>query len=136
MKSNIFKRIWLIMLAVGPGIFCIGYTIGTGSVTSMAKAGSEFGMQLLWVLFLSVLFSWVLMEAYGRYAVVTGETAMHSIRRKIRYGNILAIIIITGIVMAQWTCLSGILGLTSNALFELFHLFFPSDNQGNYLAVL
>jgi len=58
-KSSIFKNIWLIMLSVGPGIFCIGYTIGTGSVTSMAKAGSEFGMQLLWVLFLSVLFSWV-----------------------------------------------------------------------------
>ncbi len=136
MKSNIFKRIWLIMLAVGPGIFCIGYTIGTGSVTSMIKAGSEFGMQLLWVLFLSVLFSWVLMEAYGRYAVVTGETAMHSIRGKIRYGNILAILIIIGVVLAQWTCLSGILGLTSNALFELFRLFFPSDNTGNYLAVL
>jgi len=124
------------MLAVGPGIFCIGYTIGTGSVTSMIKAGSEFGMQLLWVLFLSVLFSWVLMEAYGRYAVVTGETAMHSIRGKIRYGNILAILIIIGVVLAQWTCLSGILGLTSNALFELFRLFFSSDNTGNYLAVL
>ncbi len=45
------------MLSIGPGIFCIGYTIGTGSVTSMAKAGSEFGMQLLWVLSLSVFFA-------------------------------------------------------------------------------
>src|SRR4030042_5545796 len=107
-KSSVLKKIWLIMLSVGPGIFCIGYTIGTGSVTSMAKAGSEFGMQLLWVLFLSVLFAWVLMEAYGRYAVVTGETAMNRIRREIRYGNILAIIIIVGVVIAQWTCLSGI----------------------------
>jgi len=135
-KISIFKQIWLIILSVGPGIFCIGYTIGTGSVTSMAKAGSEFGMQLLWVLFLSVLFSWVLMEAYGRYAVVTGETAMNSIRREIRYGNILAIIIIVGVVTAQWTCLSGILGLTSNMLFELFHLFFPETKPENYWAVL
>jgi len=136
MKISIFKRIWLLMLAVGPGIFCIGYTIGTGSVTSMAKAGSEFGMQLLWVLFLSVFFSWILMEAFGRYAVVTGDTAMHSVRKKIRYGNILAIIIIIGVVLAQWTCLSGILGLTSNALFELFLLFFPSDNHQSYWPVL
>jgi len=124
------------MLSVGPGIFCIGYTIGTGSVTSMAKAGSEFGMQLLWVLFLSVLFAWVLMEAYGRYAVVTGDSAMHSVKNKIKYGNILAIVIIIGVVTAQWTCLSGILGLTSNALFELFHLFFPKTNSENYWAVL
>ncbi len=70
-KKSIPKRIWYMMLAVGPGIFAIGYTIGTGSVTSMAKAGSEFGTQLMWVLALSVLFSWVMMEAYGRYAVVT-----------------------------------------------------------------
>jgi len=135
MKS-IFKRIWLILLSVGPGIFCIGYTIGTGSVTSMAKAGSEFGMQLLWVLFLSVLFSWVLMEAYGRYAVVTGETALFSIRRKIKHGNILAILIIIGVVTAQWTCLSGILGLTSAMLYELIHMFIPKLSPENYWAVL
>ena len=42
----------------------------------MAKACSEFGMQLLWVLVLSVLFAWILMKAYGRYAVVTGKTAI------------------------------------------------------------
>lgn len=135
-RSSILKRIWLIMLSVGPGIFCIGYTIGTGSVTSMAKAGSEFGMQLLWVLFLSVLFSWVLMEAFGRYAVVTGNTAMHSIKRKIKNGNILAIVIIIGVVTAQWTCLSGILGLTSNMLYEIIHLFFPQVRPENYWAVL
>jgi len=135
-RSSVFKRIWLLLLSVGPGIFCIGYTIGTGSVTSMAKAGSDFGMQLLWVLFLSVLFSWVLMEAYGRYAVITGETALYSIRKKIRYGNILAIIIIVGVVTAQWTCLSGILGLTANMLYELIHMFFPSIRSENYWIVL
>jgi manganese transport protein len=124
------------MLSIGPGIFCIGYTIGTGSVTSMAKAGSEFGMQLLWVLSLSVFFAWVLMEAYGRYAVVTGDSAIHSIRKKIKFGKPLAIIIVTGVVAAQWTALSGLLGLTSNALFELFHLFFPGTKPENYWAVL
>ncbi len=124
------------MLSIGPGIFCIGYTIGTGSVTSMAKAGSEFGMQLLWVLTLSVFFAWILMEAYGRYAVVAGESAMHGARKNIKYGNILAIIIIIGIVAAQWSALSGIRGLTSNALFELFHLIFPDTRPENYWAVL
>lgn len=132
---SIFKHIWSFLLSVGPGLFCIGYTIGTGSVTSMAKAGSDFGMQLLWVLLLSVLFSWVLMEAYGRYAVVTGDTAMHSIRKKIRFGNVLVLIIMVGVVIAQWTCLSGILGLTSNMIYELFRMFFPGSSD-NYWAIL
>ena len=72
------------MLSVGPGIFCIGYTIGTGSVTAMTKAGSQFGMKLLWVLVLSCLFSWVLMEAYGRFAIVTGETALFAFKTRFR----------------------------------------------------
>jgi manganese transport protein len=135
-KPTILKRIWLMMLAIGPGIFCIGYTIGTGSVTAMAKAGSEFGMKLLWVLVLSVLFAWILMEAYGRYAVVTGETAIHSFRKKIRHGKILAIIIVIGIVVGQWNSLTGILGLSANAIYELVHLFFPATASENYWVVL
>jgi Mn2+/Fe2+ NRAMP family transporter len=78
------NRIIKLLLAVGPGIFAIGYTVGTGSVTSMAKAGSDFGMQLLWVLALSCLFSWLLMEAAGRYALVTGDTAVHGCRHHLR----------------------------------------------------
>jgi len=136
MKTKFLKRIWLLLLSVGPGIFCIGYTIGTGSVTSMAKAGSEFGTQLLWVLVISVFFAWLLMEAYGRYAVVTGETAIHSIRKKIKYGNILAIFIVTGVVIGQWNSLSGILGLSANAIYELIQLFFPGAVSGNYWVVL
>lgn len=135
-RISILKKIWLTLLAIGPGIFCVGYTIGTGSVTSMAKAGSDYGMQLLWVLVLSVLFAWVLMEAYGRYAVVTGETAIHSFRKKIRHGKILAVIIVIGIVVGQWNSLTGILGLSANAIYELIHLFFPATAPENYWIVL
>ncbi|NLN31089.1 MAG: Nramp family divalent metal transporter [Bacteroidales bacterium] len=124
------------LLAIGPGIFCIGYTIGTGSVTSMAKAGSDFGMQLLWVLALSVLFAWLLMEAYGRYAVITGGTAIHSYRRKFKYGKLLASIVVVGVVIGQWNSLTGILGLSANALYELIHLFLPNTPAENYWVVL
>ena len=66
-KKSLLKKIILIVLGFGPGIFAIGYTIGTGSVTSMLVAGSTYGMQLLWVLFLSCLFSGILMFAYGNF---------------------------------------------------------------------
>ena len=136
MKINIFKRIWLLLLSVGPGIFCIGYTIGTGSVTSMIKAGSQYGMQLLWVLFLSTFFAWVLMESYGRFAAVTGQTSINAFRKYLKWGRFWAILTIIGVVMGQWSALSGILGLTSNAIYEVMRMFFPGINEDNYWAVL
>ena len=105
---NIFKRIYLLLLAIGPGFFAIGYTIGTGSVTSMVIAGSQYGMQMLWVLFLSCLFSWVLMEAYGRYSLVTGETALFGFRKHLKFGRAIAILIIIGVTFGQWNSLIGI----------------------------
>jgi manganese transport protein len=55
-KKSLLKKIITLLLGFGPGIFAIGYTIGTGSVTSMIVAGSKFGMQLLWVLLWSCFF--------------------------------------------------------------------------------
>ncbi len=135
-KNNLLKKLWLLLLSVGPGIFCIGYTIGTGSVTSMIKAGSQYGVQLLWVLFLSAFFAWILMEAFGRFAAVTGNTAIQSFKTNLRWGKFWAILTIIGVVMGQWSALSGILGLTSNALYEVTRLFFPTLNENNYWAVL
>ncbi|MBN1345091.1 MAG: Nramp family divalent metal transporter [Phycisphaerae bacterium] len=135
-RVSLAKRAWLILLTVGPGIFCIGYTIGTGSVTSMATSGSKYGMQLLWVLALSCLFSWVLMEAYGRYAVVTGGTSIHSVKTKVRFGKPLSILMMVGVITGQWCCLSGLVGLSSHAIYEAVRLFIPALTPESYWAVL
>ena len=110
------------LAVVGPGIFAIGYTIGTGSVTSMAKAGADYGLGLLWVLALSCLFSGVLMSAYGRFAVATGETALHGMVRFMPFGKVVAALVFLGVVMGQYTCLGGIMILTSGAIKEAFGL--------------
>ncbi len=130
------KKIMAFLLSIGPGIFCIGYTIGTGSVTSMSKAGSLYGSQLLWVLSLSCLFSWTLMEAYGRYAVVTGRTAVNSFKTELKFGKPLAIALVVGIVIGQWNSLSGIVGLSSSAFYEITRLLAPSLPEENYWVVL
>jgi Mn2+/Fe2+ NRAMP family transporter len=133
---NLLKRIWALLLVVGPGIFCIGYTIGTGSVTSMVKAGSLFGMRLLWVLLLSCLFSWVLMEAFGRFSLVANDTAIHGFRRRLPAGPALAVIVTAGIVVAQLNSLTGILGLSSAALFEVVQVAAPSTAGHQYSGTL
>ena len=111
MRINIFKRILILLLSVGPGIFCIGYTIGTGSVTSIIKSGSQYGLQFIWVLFLSAFFAWILMESFGRFAAVTGNTAINNFKNKLKWGKLWAILTIIGGVMGQWSALSCILGL-------------------------
>ncbi|HQQ91173.1 MAG TPA: Nramp family divalent metal transporter [Kiritimatiellia bacterium] len=125
-----------LLAIIGPGIFAIGYTIGTGSVTSMAKAGSQYGLQLVWVLFLSCLFSGVLMEAYGRMAAVTGDTALHAVKRHLPFGRTLAILILIGVVTAQYTCLGGILTLSSGAIYETLGLFVRSLPKESYAGTL
>lgn len=118
-NTSFLKTILTYILAFGPGIFAIGYTIGTGSVTSMIVAGSKFGMQLTWVLFLSCLFSGLLMFAYGKYALVSGETALYGFKKHLKFGKAIAILIIIGVSFGQWNSLMGILGISSNLIFEI-----------------
>jgi Mn2+/Fe2+ NRAMP family transporter len=135
-KKSILKRIARIILGFGPGIFAIGYTIGTGNVTSMIVAGSKFGMQLLWVLLLSCLFSGILMFAYGNYALITGETALYGFKKHLKFGKAMAILIIIGITFGQWNSLMGILGISSNIIFEILAINFEGLIAYQYETVL
>ncbi|MEX1381927.1 Nramp family divalent metal transporter [Lutibacter sp.] len=135
-KNSIIKKIIALVLGFGPGIFAIGYTIGTGSVTSMIVAGSTYGMQLLWVLLLSCIFSGVLMFAYGNYALISGETALYGFKKHIKGGKILAILIIVGISFGQWNSLMGILGISANMLFEILVMNFEGLQPYKYETVL
>lgn len=124
------------LLSFGPAFLAIGYTIGTGSVTAMIVAGSTFGMQLLWVLMLSCLFSGVLIYAYGNFSLVTGETALYSFKKHLRFGKPIAILIIIGVSFGQWNSLMGILGISANILFEMIAMYFPSVIPHKYAVVL
>ncbi|MEO0471149.1 MAG: Nramp family divalent metal transporter [Bacteroidota bacterium] len=130
------KKILNFLLAFGPGIFAIGYTIGTGSVTSMIVAGNSFGMDLLWVLFFSCLFSGVLIYVSGNYYLSTGETALYAVRNHLPAGKILAIAIIIAVGIGQWNSLIGILGITSNVIFEILLINFPGLAGQKYWVVL
>lgn len=72
---------WLALIL--PGLFLLGFNIGTGSVTSMAKAGAEHGMTLLWTIVASCLCTFFMINLYGRYTIVTGETALQAFKKHI-----------------------------------------------------
>jgi len=135
-NKSFLKKIIALVLAFGPGIFAIGYTIGTGSVTSMIVAGSTFGMQLLWVLLLSCFFSGILIYVYGNYALISGETALFAFKKHLKWGKLIAILIIVGISFGQWNSLMGIMGISANIIYEIFAIYFPSIVQYKYESVI
>lgn len=135
--KDLLKRILRVVALVGPGLFCLGFTIGTGSVTSMVKSGSVYGTDLLWVLAISAFFTWVMTEAYGRFGIMTGDTAIHGIKTRLKGGKVWAIILIIGLVVSQWISLSSILNITSNAVTEVLYMCIPGlPESAGYWIVL
>ena len=116
--KRLLKRILIGMSAIGPGLFLIGYNIGTGSVTTMAKVGAEHGMTLTWALVLSCIFTYVLMVAYGKTTLVTGKTALSTIKTNFKYGNVLAIYILIALIIGEILALMGIFGIVSDLIQE------------------
>ncbi|PHI19811.1 iron transporter [Lewinellaceae bacterium SD302] len=135
-SPSFIAKVLALVLAFGPGIFAIGYTIGTGSVTSMIVAGSRFGMQLLWVLLLSCFFSGVLIYVFGKFSLLTGETALFAFRKHLKYGKLLALLILISVSFGQWNSLMGILGISSNIIYEIFALNYPDLLPYRYQIVL
>lgn len=124
MKIKKLKKITIAFAAVGPGLFLIGYNIGTGSVTTMAKTGAEHGMELFWALVLSCIFTFVLMVAYGKVTLVSGKTALNNIKQEFRYGWVLALYILIALIIGELLALMGIMGIVADLVQEAVRLMF------------
>lgn len=119
-KKSIWGRIGNSLSSIGPGLFLVGYSIGTGSVIAMASAGSRYGMSFLWALALSCIFSFFLLEAYGRYAIVTGEGALYGYKQHFeKFGKPVALITLVGLVVVEILALIGIMGVVCDLMHEI-----------------
>ena len=99
-----------------PGIFLLGFNIGTGSVTSMAKAGASYGMDLLWTILASCLATYFMINLYGRYTLVTGETALQAFRKHVHPG--FAIFFIVALTAGVSGSVMGVMGIVAEICFE------------------
>ena len=102
------QRLLAFISSITPGLFMIGYVIGTGSVTTMAVAGARHGMSLTWALLLSCLFTAVLMIAISRLTIISGETLMYNFRTLIHPSATIFIV-----VALMVTVISSIMGVTA-----------------------
>ncbi len=126
--KKIKKKILLGLSLIGPGLFLIGYNIGTGSITTMGMAGAQYGMSLLWALILSGIFTYILMVAFGHLTLVSGNTALHNFKTEIKGGKILALYIMAALILGEILALIGIMGIIAELIQEGFRLL--SAGQG------
>ncbi len=97
-----------------PGLFLIGYVVGTGSVTAMSKAGANFGLELLWTLAISCIITYFLMVHFAKFTSVTGLTAIQGMRDHIH--PLLAKVLIVALSLIILSALMGVLGIMSDVL--------------------
>ncbi len=132
----ILRRLGKIIVSVGPAFFVVGYTIGTGSIVTMASAGSRYGMSMLWVLILACAFAFVLLEAYGKYSLYTKEGALYGIRKHIRGGRYIALAVLVGLIFVEILALVGIMGIVTDLIHDWTGMLFKSEGWNPVLIAI
>lgn len=99
-----------------PGIFLLGFNIGTGSVTAMAKAGATYGMSLLWTILLSCMVTYFMILIYGRFTLITNETALHAFRKYLHPS--VGIFFLVALGMNVCGSVMGVMGIVADVCHE------------------
>jgi len=116
MKSTIREKFTKTLAIFLPGIFLLGFNIGTGSVTAMAKSGATYGMSLLWTIMLSCLATYFMIRIYGKYTLVTGETALQAFRKHIHPA--VGIFFIVALTAGVSGSVIGVMGIVADISYE------------------
>ena len=113
MDWNLIKRT---AAGLAPGIFIIGYVVGTGSVTTMSSAGASYGMSLTWTLALASLFTHLMIVGISRLTIISGETLLHLFRR--HFGAPVTLLIVVSLAATQLTSIIGVMAIVVDVLRE------------------
>ena len=111
-----YKKIGLFLASIAPGIFLIGYNIGTGSITTMAASGAAYGMTLIWPLLISCIFTFYLVMLFGRYTSITGNTILHSFRS--HFGTPVSLLVLASLLISEWISCMGVMSVVTQVVEE------------------
>ncbi len=135
-KFSFFKIIINAILALGPAFYVVGYTIGTGSIVTMASAGSKYGMTMLWALVLACVFSYILLRAYGRYTIVTGEGALFGIKKHIKGGKYISIGLLISLIFVEVLALVGIMGIVTDLIHSYSAMLYGGEGWNTVIVAV
>jgi len=98
------------------------------------KQGADYGMSLLWTIFLSCAITYFLINLFGKYTLVTGETTLAAIKKRIHP----AVAFFFIITLTAHVCGStiGIMGIVSDVCYEWSKNFTTEGIQPIYFALL
>ncbi len=117
------------MASISPGIFLIGYNIGTGSITTMASAGADYGMSLILPVLLSCIFTYFLIITFGRFTIVTGQTSLQSYRKY--FGTPITLLVLVALLGSEWISSMGVMAVVVQVVQEWSRPLTPSNNGFN-----
>ncbi|SEQ08477.1 Mn2+ and Fe2+ transporters of the NRAMP family [Hyunsoonleella jejuensis] len=66
---------------LGPGLLFAGAAIGVSHLVQSTRAGADFGLGLIWALFLVTLFKYPFFQYGPRYAAATGESLLDGYKK-------------------------------------------------------
>ena len=120
------KKIGLFLASIAPGLFLIGYNIGTGSITTMASSGAAYGLTMIWPLLLSCVFTYFLIMLFGRYTSLTGMTILTTFRKYFGVG--IAAFVLISLLVSEWVSCMGVMGVVTQVVQEWSR---PLTKSGN-----
>ncbi len=123
---SIFKKAGLFFASIAPGLFLIGYNIGTGSITTMASSGAAYGLTMIWPLLLSCIFTFFLIMLFGRYTSLTGLTILTSFRK--HFGLGITVFVLISLLGSEWVSCMGVMGVVTQVVQEWSR---PLTKSGN-----
>ncbi len=99
MKAPSFRRLFLFLAVVGPGIITANVDNDAGGITTYSLAGASFGYKLLWSLIPITLALIVVQEMCARMGAVTGKGLADLIRE--RFGVKITFYAMLGLLLAD-----------------------------------
>jgi NRAMP (natural resistance-associated macrophage protein)-like metal ion transporter len=82
MRFPRFKRLWIFLAILGPGVIAAIAGNDAGGTATYSVAGARFGFEMLWILFLVGIALIVIQEMCARMGVVTGKGLSDLIREE------------------------------------------------------
>ncbi len=125
-SMSTYKKIGLFLTSIAPGLFLIGYNIGTGSITTMASSGAAYGLTMIWPLLLSCIFTYFLIMLFGRYTSITGLTILTTFRKYFGVG--ITVFVLISLLISEWVSCMGVMGVVTQVVQEWSR---PLTKSGN-----
>lgn len=102
---------------IGPGLVVAAAGVGAGDLVAALIAGADFGLMLIWAVFLGAIIKYVLNEGVGRWYLATGQTILQGWRLLGRWvsGYYVVYVVLFGLIYGA--AVTSVCGLFVSAMF-------------------